>query len=588
MARPLTLLGAWCVPEQDIWDDDAFQRYEICTYPWDDRVAFDRAAVYTSRVGERVLNQLAAGLNAVHGIAESTRYWRIILGPWLAWYIEAFYDRYACIRSALEQHGLIDTVGLDRRSYVVPADMADFNRLYVLDEYNLQLYSQILEALGVEMPRETLEASAHSSPRSSKQVLRAAAARTVRSVHSRAAGLLPIAVVGTGLSFRHSLRLWWSSGGSVLPFEQFPAPRPKRTAIDAAGRDLLRQSLQPQDAFERVLQASLPLNIPQAYVETFRQRRAAVAARTRRTRVMLSAFSWSHDEEFKLAAAEVHKRGGHLLATQHGGYYGMLRAMSPEAHEQAVSDRFYSWGWDNGITHHPVNRSLPALALAQAGEWSKRRAQPGRRGGIVLVSTWHPRYLYRFQSHPVGPQWRDYVTAQVRFVSALDPAARREVVLRPYAQDFGWEPLPYWRRHCPEVRFDSHTPMGHLFKIARLIVVDHPATTMLQALAANVPTLMYWDADRFSMRTGAETLFMPLRASGMLHGDPESAAAKFSTIAGDLEAWWLSPEIQHARAEFCSHFARVTDTWASEWCTELAYQLDEEARSRSQHMLQRN
>ena len=74
----------------------------------------------------------------------------------------------------------------------------------------------------------------------------------------------------------------------------------------------------------------------------------------------------------------------------------------------------------------------------------------------------------------------------------------------------------------------------------RLLVLDHAGTTLAQALAANIPLLLYWDPATASFTPEAEALLGKLREAGILHDSPESAAAKAAEIWDDVPGWWAS------------------------------------------------
>ena len=74
----------------------------------------------------------------------------------------------------------------------------------------------------------------------------------------------------------------------------------------------------------------------------------------------------------------------------------------------------------------------------------------------------------------------------------------------------------------------------------RLLVLDHAGTTLAQALAANIPFLLYWNPETASFTPEALPLLDKLREAGILHDTPESAAAKAAEVWGDVPGWWAS------------------------------------------------
>ena len=95
-----------------------------------------------------LLIKLSEWLNNYHGLHKSHRYWRIIVGPWLIYYLNALYDRYYCLLRAFASNPALETICLSDESFVIPNDINDFKALSIDDPYNLQLYSQLLKFMG--------------------------------------------------------------------------------------------------------------------------------------------------------------------------------------------------------------------------------------------------------------------------------------------------------------------------------------------------------------------------------------------------------------------------------------------------------
>lgn len=574
--RPLTLLGLWCVPEHELWDAATRLQYSILPYPWDDRERFDRAAIYVSTVYERILRELADRLNALHGMQQTVRYWRIVIGPWLSWYLEVLYDRITCLREVVDGRSDVKTIGLDPSSYATPADTAEFQRLAATDVYNLQLYTRILESWGVEMPRRSLPDGWHETGGPlpdgfgrwygqlvgpTKAIVRRAQERVVRS--SR------VGIVGTAIPLKDRFRLWVATGGKIATCFRFCDSESRAARVSEGMRAAIVEWLAPRDEFETVVKRCLPADMPMSCLETFAERRHRALSK-RPPRVLVSAFGWYIDEGFKLFAAEAQASGCCLVAAQHGGYYGMLRAISPESHEQALSDRFYGWGWCNGLQPGTVVHALPGFPLADAARWVERRARDHSRARVVFITTMHPRYLYRFQSHPVGPQWMEYVSWQMRFASSVPPDVRRRLLVRFYPHNYGWNVHDCWRSRFPDVAVDDPpAPMGDHLVSAALLLLDHPSTTLLEAMAAEVPLVLFWNPERFAMRPSAVGPFDELRRARILHDTPEAAAAHVNEIVDDIESWWADPGVRDARGQFRHMFARSSPHWLNEWKNEL-------------------
>jgi len=120
-----------------------------------------------------------------------------------------------------------------------------------------------------------------------------------------------------------------------------------------------------------------------------------------------------------------------------------------------------------------------------------------------------------------------------------------------------------------EVRWDEDVPFYQSLQRCRLAVIDNPETPAIEALSANVPTILFWDPARWEMRDEAQPYFCGLRKVGILWDFPEQAAAKVQAVYDD-PSWWWSNEVQEARQAFAKTFALVAHDWTDRWVRSLA------------------
>lgn len=567
----ILLLGPWCLryDRKTEWES---LRYSVLPSPWKDPRAVQEAEDYCGKVIDSLVADLAVRLNQVHGVAYSQRYWRIILGPWLLHYVHCLYDRYISLRHAWKLYGRLKTVVLNPSSYKTPVDTMDFATLtYVesADLFNLQLYSQVLKALGLNSiigkavcPSPERQGGAAdptgevAAVRSLIRLAREVAKRAlIRAVKPR------VMLGGVDLDRRDLFRLL-----RRMAFRGWAVPLPQTIRCEVKDRDEAMRShlgdIPTTDEFTSVVIRTLPVSFPLVYLEGYADFRKACLKMWPCPPSVLVSSDWHYDEVFKFLAAEFGERGSRLVSVQHGGGYGTSKVLPQERHELSITDRFLSFGWSDGQRNRIV-RSVPHprfLSLA---------AQDGRYGGtpknILLITTSHPRYPLRFESHPVG-QFDAVLEWRRRFIQTLLPLHRAQLLVRLHSQDFGWCQKPRLVEICGSLRFCStHGSILKLLGEIRLIVIEYYGTTYLEMLAANVPTVLFWDPQHWEVRDEAAPYFEDLRKVGILWDSPEAAAAKVAEIYDDPSAWWQSEAVQEVRQRFVDRYALAHEDWVDCW-----------------------
>lgn len=567
----ILLVGPWCLryDRKAEWEN---LRYSVLPSPWKDPGAVRDAEDYCSKVIDSLVIDLAMRLNWVHGVKYSQRYWRIILGPWLLHYVHCLYDRYISLRHAWKLYGRLNTVVLNPSSYKTPVDTLDFPRLAQnesADLFNLQICSQILRTVGyneiilkeVNPPPEGRGERANpEDPYRTAWPLR----RLVRWVAELALFRMTqprVMLGGVGLNRRDLFRLV-----RAMAFRGWAAPLPQTIRCEVRDRnETMRGYLSDipvTDEFTSVVIRTLSLNLPLVYLEGYADFRKACLKMWPYPPKVLVSSDWYYNEVFKLLAAEFGERGSRLVSVQHGGGYGTSKVLPQERHELSITDRFLSFGWSDGqgnriVRPLPHPRFLPlATQDGQCGTASK---------DIVLVTTSHPRYPFRFESYPVG-QFDVVLEWRRRFIQKLLPLHRAQLVVRLHPQDFGWCQEQRLVETCGPLRFCStRSSISQLLGEIRLVVIEYHGTTFLEMLAANVPTILFWDPQHWEVRDEAAPYFEDLRKVGILWDSPEAAAAKVAEIYDDPSTWWQSEAAQEVRQRFVDRYALGRADWVDCW-----------------------
>lgn len=571
-SQPLLLLGSWCLRVDRRHEWERFQ-YTVMPSPWNDRERFYAATEYLDDCGERLLALLGDYLNSVHGVTHGRRYWRILIGPWLLHFLHSAYDRYVHLREAFDRYPDIRTVILASQSFRVPRDSVEALEYLCDDPYNLQIISQLLQVLGYSFPARPAKAewsrwSVLGRRRGIRYYLGRAKNAMNRSVALLPAvlhrGVLPMGLYNVGLQSSEILDLVLRTRFRAAPIKvcedwSFSIPEAK---FDEHRLDL--GSLPGGDEFERTFVRLLPEALPSLYLEGYHLA-STEALRGQRVmpRVIISATDWYFNELFKYGAAQASESGSRLVAVQHGGGYGIFRFSAAERHEARLSDSYLVWGWASGNSSSFWNAPSPRLSELLGGGNAVGRSPKGE--DILLITTAHPRYLYRFHSTPVGSQWANYFEWQLRFLGSLSDELRHRVIFRPYPVDYGHGIRERISREFPDLVCDTGKPSTERLKRARIVVIDHNSTSHLETLAGNIPTVIFWDPQCWEERREAAPYLNDLRKVGILLDSPEDAAAQVSTVYNDLLSWWNNENVQQARRSFADRYALARKDWRSQW-----------------------
>lgn len=558
----ILLLGSWCAPYARRGELSSL-RYQMMPSPWDDRERFHQAAAYANDVYERLLRHLAAHLNAAHGVQHPVRYWRLLVGPWLMHFVHATYDRYIHVSDALSRVPELRTAVLAKECFRTPRSTADAMVWLTQDDhYNWQLFTELLDGIGRGIAGQTcvaFESNVRSAAGSVRRLTQPISLLVTRALNAVAVSR-PVLLTDISAPRSAVWALMARSGFQMMPFRVTDELRELTVDPVWSRHRLGLADLPAADAFERVCIRMLVQHLPTLYLEGYEQaRRVARQFSPHAARVLITENGWYMNETYRYVAAEALVRGTRLVIVQHGGgCYGQARSAPLELLERSIGDAYFVWGWANG------QRSLRNIAHPLVSR-SPRRSFDRQRTRIVFAPQSMQRYLHRLQSHPVGAQWEAHWGAHRRFVGALSNGVRRRLVLRPPPVDYDSGIQQRLQDAFPDIRLDDAATFKRSMTRSRFAVIDTLGTAMLETLAMNLPTVLFWDPAVWEVRGEVAPYLEAMRKAGILWDSPESAATHLMQVYEQPAQWWESHAVQEARCAFVERFACARKGWIESW-----------------------
>jgi putative transferase (TIGR04331 family) len=583
-SKSILFLGEWCrlYSRKSIWSKfDA----EVLASPYQ-QGKLTEAQTYTVELYEKLLPKIANWLDHIHNTRHSLRYWRIVVGPFLFWYIQTLYDRFLHLKAAYSLHPSLDTIGLDSSSYITPVNSKEFVELSLeSDAWNHQLYTQILclsfkppssyrtyswdkESKQRDIFLKLYKISNHKFKKIKRSILRVLA-------QWRSFELIGMCMGGFSKHSRWHLLL--KSAARILPLEScedLEQAAFKKNDTDSSTREEIANLLAVDD-FSHLVLKTLKINMPLRFIENYREEFARLdKCFPYNPRVIFSSIDWLYNDQFKMWAAKKAEQRAKLIGVQHGGNYGIRKFPGIELLERGSSDAFISWGWTDNSNVIPA----PSPYLCQEIEKAKRKK---KKNFFLWVSTTNSRYNCYLDSTPTPGQWLEYFDWQYRFANSLTSNTFSNLTMRLYPASSPWseksrikDNLPALKTYTPQHKHDFIDQLCE----TELLIVDNLNTTYLYGFTLNVPTILFWDKTLWEIRDQALPYFEALYRVGIYHDTPESAAAMVDKIAHDPDEWWNKKEIQAVREQFCENFARVTPGWINDWNSALLNLLKSESR----------
>jgi putative transferase (TIGR04331 family) len=552
---PVVFLGEWCKLHRNKakWQD---LESITCKYHWDDRSKLFEDYMYLNQLYEELLEDLGDQLNEIHAIEYPKKAWRILLGPWLSYFIQILFDRWYMIQYAVDTNANLQAINLDIEPHeLTPNDMSHFHRLFIEDKWNHFIYTSILQEFpsvelvtASKLPRSTPDALVPLSFSSkAKRFIKSVYNKTACFINGENAGLF----VNTYLSRKDDLIL-------SLKFNQLPilqqTDQPEIVKRDETQRRWKMKS-EGKSAFEVFTMSMIPKQIPTSYLEGFTTLldKADAMSWPKRPKVIFTSNSFSSDDIFKIYAARNAGRSVPLIVGQHGGHYGIGKFFANEIHEIKIADRFLSWGWTS-----PTESKIKRIGQLIAKKTIVNTIE--QKTNLLLVTTTVPRYSYFLYSVPISSQWINYFEDQSEFVGQLDHQVQASLIVRLFKNDLHWNQLKRWKERFPGLIYDEG--LGSMKKhiaTCRIFVSTYNATTYLESLTLGIPTVIFWNPEHSEIRASAIPYFKDLQSVGIFHESPQSAALHINAVWNDVDSWWNCQVVKDVIARFTDNFCYVSE-----------------------------
>lgn len=310
-----------------------------------------------------------------------------------------------------------------------------------------------------------------------------------------------------------------------------------------------------ENEFEKLTVHLLPKLIPTSFIEGYDNLASNINnfSWPSNPKFIYTSNSFFFDEKFKLYCANKKIQGTKLFIGQHGGNLGIAKKSFSENYQLSISDYFFSWGWTSKKHENKI---------IKLGVLTKIKAIKRKPSKILIVTTALPRYSYHLYSSSKSSQYLSYTNDQFNFIKSLKKSLKNEIIIRLIKKDYGWEQYSRYRNEFQDLKIDNgEENITKLFSIAKLYIGTYNATSFLEAIFLDIPTVIYWDLNQWEIRDDAKVYFENLKKVKVFHDNPFSAAKHVNEIYDKVDEWWNSndvvKEVSNFRVRFCDFRTNV-------------------------------
>lgn len=533
------LMGPWCfIGKEHLYPN--WINFEFEPDPFKNIEEISRAAKITTYFAESYMIRLSKLLNEINETDHSVEFWRLIAFPWLLTLVQTTWERQLRVNQLIKKYkdSLIELNLLNNKVNLRFFDTIDFLKNGILNpNYNEWLFSRLFESIIPSMWKINWQEKNFSDVQTvyKDETLKHKLAKLYSNQ------FLSSTVYGidrfTAVFFDLFLRI------KSLFISDFVSEN-----IGKNNRAEIKWNLKWDD----LVRATLP--------ECFKSIKKFTKKKNLKARLLIVGPVLWYNEKTKLKLAYHIENGGKIIVTQHGGNYGNAKVYPFPTEIEYKHFAFFSWGWNKQENYFGNIIALPSPYLSKFNNKHKKKNDK-----LVLIGTQARLFSCRLDSIPQSLEQICYRSAKREFLLGLREDIFNSTLYRPYFSDIrSLKDQSYFEELFPNMGILNGNLYKQILK-CKLIVLDHPGTTLNIAIAANIPIIGFWNEKAWAMCLQAEPFFNNMKKVGILWETGYQAAQKVNEIWDDLEEWWKQPELQKARKEWAWQYARTSKHWRRDW-----------------------
>ena len=559
---PNLLAGEWCKIYQDNNITKEFQ-HKIAEYHWDDRDKYFKNSIYLREIQAQALIVLTNALNEYHVVKHPTRFWQILIGPWLHKFIHIIFDKYETLSKINQRYKINNSSVLNLKSKnFIPPDTEIFATFMRNDLWHHFIFSKILVNFfnikhslikfdKINNKSNTIFTNSQTKKSLTYNFLNECDHFSKKIFNSKNHDYF---IKNSYLSIQDEIKLNFFLNKSLTL--NFFTPKNK-CYIENLNRDHFLGNLDKfDDRFFKVLLFMIREQLPLIFLECFSELNSCLEKLKwpHNPKKIFTANSYEFDEYFKLYSAKNIIKGSKLIIGQHGGFFGMGKWNLPEEHQINVSDSFISWGWktkNKKVKEGFVFTKKPHNFL-------------GYKGNNKAIFITHPveRYTCKTQAWPAGAsQSYKFINEHIEFFKNLPKKIQKKFVFRILKKTDDLMRTNYIDR-IKDTFLDIAIDYGDVklsksLNDCKLACIAYNSTIYLQTLSMNFPTVIFWNESNFELNESTKECFDKLKLAGIFHTNPISASNHINSIWSNIDSWWESAKVQDARKFFCNKYAKI-------------------------------
>ena len=502
------------------------------------------------------LKKLTKFLNKYHQTNFSNRYWEIILGKWLFWFISSISFKWNLIQNVKPKRFIFLKKKINLND-VIPHGIEDFNKLAISNYWNHYFFTRIIE-YGFSEKIHIKQSKSFLINKEKKIIYKKLQESTFKDNLSftlqKIFNLLPQnkdnLIFSTYMDNLQDIKLNLLSNKSLLFYKSI---RPHHFFRNKKSFKLKRKNLKISKKGKpnliNFLNMEVMNNIPTAYLENYNIIKHLInkIPFPKNPKRILTCLGINRSTLMNRYIAENVENGATLILAQHGGNYFQHKFHFDTIHETNISDKYLSWG------------SKKKKNLFSVGIIKDLKKGFKNKEKTILEVRIRKSFDKDIKIDSGFFESKRYLDNLCSFFKLIRNSEISNDLLIKLRDDTSyWNEKKLFDSVNPNLTYlDKSKKMVKEISSAKLIIHTYCSTGHLECLAANIPTLILYVHDFNLLEKKTIDYFKKFKKLGIMHTSPQSLFSKLKKIktTKEIEEWWGKKNIQSLlnryRKDYC-------------------------------------
>ena len=562
------LSGNWCDMDS-VLAKNLEKNIEVLKEPWEDINLREKDYLFIQQLLSEYCEKLTPYLNKYNNENFTSKFWKVLILPWLSWYFTSELYKWRIVNKALQEKKKISFYFFSEIKNVHPAiDTYSYNNLLEgNDEFNYLQFKKILKYLKNKGHEITFIEKLFNNKK--EKILKK--------------NILYIKIKSKIFDYFDKVILFFVKNNNIyiesdvfrkkdflkinfllrqFPtyfkklfnyridndiFENIKVNINKRASIKFDSKIQIKENTD----FIEYINCSVRDDIPICFLEGFSNLKKSIRKINFEPKIILTAYQYFYSEKFKLwLAMRILKNDSKLITVRHGG--GQHEKLSP------------SFDFDHRIAHKIGTWITPRI--------EKEIQLPANK----FISFETKRKNYKNLSYVGSPakSYRSHFNSKQRTLQSdlenleslnanLDKSIWRNLIYLPSKIHISSQVSKIRNIVTTQYIDKPASLMEHLYT-SKIVICSYPETSFLESLLTG-PTILLYKLNYDSINQKFKKAFEDLEKNKVIFSSTEEASLHINQIWDNADEWWYSKNVKGSINDFIKQTCNRSDNAINIW-----------------------